>query len=124
MPNEKSKRITTKKRVREFSNANKCKFERAVSLVNWNLTKSFDDVQFAISVFYIVLSFFFDTCFPWKTVRFRNTDPPWMNTTLKILIDRRHRAFHKKHKLKYLRLRAHVINYTRSRIKEKIFVRS
>lgn len=112
-PCETSKSITTKKKVRDFSKVNKCNFESAMSLVNWSIIESYYDIDFAISVFYNVLSFLYDACFPWITVRFRSNDPPWMNATLKVLMYRRDRAFYKNHRLKYIRLRTQVINYNR-----------
>jgi hypothetical protein len=112
-PNKARKPVTTKKRIRNLSKANKRKFEITMCLVNWNLIKNFGDTQLAMNVFHSVLCFIYDACFPWITVRFRSNDPPWMNASLKILMDKRDNAFCKNHRSKYCRLRANVITYIR-----------
>ena len=82
-----------KKRVRNFCKCNKRQFDRVISLVNWNFINVFEDPNLAASVFHDILFFIFDSCFPFITVRFRSSDPPWMTASLKILIDKRDRAY-------------------------------
>ena len=106
--------IVIKKRVRNFSKRNKFQFNRVISLVNWNLINYFEDANLAASVFHYILFALFDTCFPFVTVRFRNCDPPWMSVALKVLINKRDRAYCKGQSSKYRALREAVIKYTRS----------
>jgi hypothetical protein len=54
-----------------------------------------------------------DTFFPFKTIRVRNFEPPWMHVSLKIMINDRDRAFSNKEHAKFLRLRENVINHTK-----------
>jgi hypothetical protein len=54
-----------------------------------------------------------DACFPFKTIRIRSTDPPWVKHSLKLLIDRRDRAFSLRQMAKYKRLRNEVIVHVR-----------
>ncbi|MEL7308255.1 MAG: reverse transcriptase family protein, partial [Pseudomonadota bacterium] len=99
----------TKKRIRNFCNDNRQSFDRTVSLVNWNVLQDFHDVDFAFTVFQNTLRLIFESCFPYISVRFRSNDPPWMNGELKILLDKRDRAFSKRQMRKYLSLRSKVI---------------
>ena len=57
------------------------------------------------------LKFIFDFCFPFRTIRLRHTDQPWVKSLLKLLIDERDRAFTKGHTCKYRRLRVKVIEH-------------
>ena len=104
--------VTTKNIIRVFSEANKRSFVTTLSLINWNLIEFFDNVDLAMTAFQNVLWFIFDSFFPRKTVRFRNTDPPWMSPSLKVLMDHRDRAYNDKKTDKYLRLRQAVIHLT------------
>ena len=63
--------------------------------------------------FMIGLYFFYDRCFPTRTVRLRSSDPPWMKPSLKVLIDDRDRAYSLGQRSKYLRLRQEVVRHTR-----------
>ncbi len=103
--------VTVKKKIRNFSLKNRRSFETAMSLVNWQLLDGYPDVDFAVDTLHKVLQFLFDTCFPYVTVRFRSTDPVWMNGTLKVLMDKRDRAFYNKNFVKYRYLRSNVIKY-------------
>jgi len=103
--------VIVKKRIRNFSQKNRRSFETAMSLVNWQLIDDFSDIDFAVVTLHNVLSFLFDSCFPYVTVRFRSTDPAWMNGTLKVLMDKRDRAFHNKNFVKYRYLRLKVVKY-------------
>ena len=109
---------TTKKRVRNFCPVNKFQFQRIISLIDWSLIDNFHDPDFAMSVLHVVLFFIFDSCFPWVTVRFSNKDPPWMSVPLKVLMDRRDRAFSKGRLIQYKSLRSQVIRLTAA-LKEK-----
>ena len=104
----------TKKRVRNFSCKNKRKFERLISLVNWNLINCIEDSSMAASIFHNVLCFIFDNCFPWITVRLRSNDPPWMSASLKVLINKRDAAYSTRNMSRYCKLRSAVIKCTRN----------
>jgi len=47
----------------------------------------------------------FDQCFPLCVIRLRDSDPPWMKPSVKIIINRRDRAYAEGKWLKYMRLR-------------------
>ena len=53
-----------KKRVRNFSSSNKVRFQRALSFIDWSVIESFDDPDYAMSLFHDVLLSIFDFCFP------------------------------------------------------------
>lgn len=52
-----------------------------------------------------------DECFPTRTIRVRSSEPPWMKPSLKLLINRRDKAYYEKKLLKYNRLKEDVINH-------------
>ena len=79
-----------------------------ISLVDWTLLESFEDPNVAMSIFHEVLFDIFEFCFPHVTVRFSDRDPPWMSVPLKILLNRRDRAFNQGKTQLFKRLRSQV----------------
>jgi hypothetical protein len=94
------------------------KFQRVISLIDWPLFDNIDDPDFAMNVFHDVLFYVFDSCFPYVTVRFTNKDPPWMSVSLKVLLNRRDRAFSKGKMRQFQLLRSQVIHLTAQLKKE------
>ena len=72
-----------------------------------------DDLDASATFFQDSLTFLFNECFPLRTVRLRSSDPPWLKPSLKILVDDRDKAFHKRQWSKYYRLRQEVISHTK-----------
>lgn len=113
--------IVSKKRIRKFSKSNVARFAEAICSTDWlSVVSSRDQFDEALNHFVNHLSFLFDHCFPYRTVRIRSTDPEWMNESLKVLIDDRDRAFANKQWSRYNRLKeevcAHVIYLKRSHV--------
>lgn len=84
-----------------------------ISKIDWQGLEKFSDVSVAAEVFQDTLKSLFRIFFPVKTVRWRSSDPPWWNSTLKLLLDDRDRAFSDRNWAKYTRLRDRVIEYTK-----------
>ena len=61
-----------------------------------------------MALFQNCLKAVFDLCFPLRSIRVNPRDPPWVTTQLKVLINDRDRAFSRRQRLKYLRLRRQV----------------
>ena len=55
----------------------------------------------------------YDSSFPFKTIRIRPEDPPWMEPSLKMMIDDRDKAYSEKKWKKFYRLRSNVINHVK-----------
>jgi hypothetical protein len=107
-------KCVTKRTVRKFSKANIARFRFFVSSTNWlSLVNSSDDLDVSTSLFMNSLTHLFDLCFPSRVVRVKDSDPEWMNPSLKILIDDRDRAFSNHQWSKYHRLREEVVAHTR-----------
>lgn len=98
-----------KKKVRNFSKSNMQSFHRTISLIDWDIILQFSDLDIAAIALNNVLWFIYDDCFPLVTVRFRNTDPPWMSAQLKLLMDKRDRAYRDKQTVRYCELRNDVV---------------
>ena len=104
-----SKPVTRKIKIRKFSTAAKVRFANLISGTDWMAAlRSFKDLDACTSFLSTSLYYFFDLCFPIRTVRMRSNDPPWLKPSLKVLIDDRDRAFSKKQIAKYCRLRKEV----------------
>jgi hypothetical protein len=107
-------KIIYKKRVRKFSLSGKGLFSSFISTTNWQqIVSSCDSVNECFDLFLSILASAYDQCFPWRTVRVRQSDPPWVKDSLRILIDQRDSAYKKRHTLKYLRLREDVIRHVK-----------
>ena len=106
------KHSIVKKVVRNMSKANLALFNSIVTDVDWQAyVCSFANIDDAFQNFLSVLRSIFDLCFPFRTIRLRPTDQPWVKPSLKLLIDERDRAFSKGHISKYCRLRTRVIDH-------------
>ena len=111
-PSSSYNRVIVKKKTRRFSRANLAKFSDYVSSTDWlSVVNSCDTVSSATSLFHKLLYELFCHCFPEKTVRFRPNEPSWMKCSLKLLINDRDRAFHKRHWFKYNRLKKDVCDH-------------
>jgi len=95
-----SRKVTT----RDFRKKNHDLFLSLLLSINWNAVLSFDSIDLAISAFNDIVFTFFDCCFPVRSVRMREDDPPWMTPFMKFLFDRMDRAFSNNH-AKYVDLR-------------------
>jgi len=103
-----------KKKVRNYSLRNRIHFDSQVRSYDWlALVDSESNLDNAALLFLNCLQELFSVCFPYKTIRFRSSDPPWMRSSLKFLIDQRDRAFSQGHMHKYRRLCNEVVRHTR-----------
>lgn len=75
---------------------------------------SIDDVSAAAELLSSELLTLIDKHFPFRTVKIRSDDKPWVKPSLKYLINKRDRAYSQGKKLKYLRLREAVIRHSHS----------
>lgn len=108
------RQLLAKRKVRKFTKANVARFCHQVSSIDWvSVVKSIDDLDASVTFFQDSLTFLFNKCFPLRTVRLRSSDPPWLKPSLKILIDDRDKAFHKRQWTKYRRLCQEVIAHTK-----------
>lgn len=113
-PTQITRPSSVKRKVRKFSRSNSAGFYSAISNYDWfRLVQSVDDLNDAAALFCNCVYHLFDFFFPWRTIRVRSDDPPWMKISLKILIDDRDRAYACGQMSKYKRLRTEVINHTR-----------
>lgn len=118
-------RSVIKKKVRKFSHVNFSKLSDHISSIDWlALINSCSSVDESADFFLGALFCLFDMCFPEKTVRIRANEPSWMKCSLKLLIDERDKAFHKRQWPKYNRLkdevRKHVIHLKSVYLQEAI----
>lgn len=72
-----------------------------------------DDVNQIMNMFLDFINPLLDEHFPFKTVRLRSDDKAWVKPSLKLLINRRDRAFAERKSLKYQRLRQAVIDHVK-----------
>ena len=99
-----------KKRVRKFSKSNMAKFLFEMSNINWlSLVESIADLNESSSFFLNSIRALYDTCFPLRTVRMRESDPSWVRPSLKLLVDDRDKAYNNGEWSKYYRLRDEVV---------------
>lgn len=100
----------TKKRVRNFSRANKQRFGELISSYDWQaFVNSYAHVEQSSMALQESIKVLYESCFPYRTIRLRNTDPPWVTPQLKLLINDRDKAFNLKQWTKYTRLKNEVI---------------
>ena len=84
-------------------------FNNIITTFDWNyFITSVCNVDDAAEQFLGALYFFYDRCFPQRTIRIKSNDPYWMKDWLKVLINDRDRAYNKKQWSKYFRLRNEV----------------
>ena len=95
-----------KREVRNISKYNKARFSELVNQIDWlSLLSSTHSLNLAASTLLSTLHSIYDFCFPSRVIRLRHSDPPWMKASLKIILDKRDRAYAEGKHLKYLRLR-------------------
>ena len=102
-----------KKRVRKFSKSSLVRFQTLVCNIDWISVTDSLDLHSAFKFFLSLLFQFFDSCFPFRTIRLRSGDPEWVKASLKVLIDDRDRAYSRGQWPKYLRLRNEVNDHIR-----------
>ena len=104
----------TKHVIRKFSHSRIARFHGLVECYDWlGVMSEIPDVNVAFLTLVSILSNFFNSCFPTRTVRLRSTDPEWFQLSLKVLIDDRDRAFSEGNFHKYRRLKNEVICHIR-----------
>ena len=100
-----------KKLIRKYSKSSIISFHNYIDSINWlAFVRCIDNLDDAFSVFLRYLFGVFDFFFPMRTIRVRASDKPWLNSSVKLLINARDRAFSKGKTSKYIRLRHQVIN--------------
>ena len=103
-----------KLRVRNFSFSNSVAFFSAINNYDWlSLVKESSSLKDSIDAFQGCISYLFELFFRPRIIRVRDREPPWMKTSLKILINDRDRAFANKEFVKYRSLREKVIKHTK-----------
>ena len=104
---------TVKKcKVRKITASNLAFFQSLMHDIDWlNYVSCFNDIKDAFHTFLETLKSVHDYCFPEKTIRIRENEPPWVKPSLKLLIDDRDRAYFKGQLAKYNRLRIEVIEH-------------
>ena len=104
--------LCAKKHVRKITKYNKSKFGEMLHQIDWySFVVSAPDIDSAALSLHSCIYAIYDLCFPLRVIRIRNTDPPWMKASMKILLDRRDRVFHQGKRLKYLRLREEAVRH-------------
>ncbi len=110
-----------KRRVRKFTQSSFVSFQSYISSFDWlAFVRDMSDLEDAFSVLLKTLHSVFDHFFPLRTVRWRQSDKPWVTSSLKLLINARDSAFSKGQSAKYLRLRQEVISHIKL-LKSKFF---
>ena len=84
----------SKLRIRKVSKAGVSSFHQAVCEYDWlSLVSETKDVNDSCDVFLQCLQYLFDLYFPFKTVRVRSRESPWIKLSLKLLINGRDVTF-------------------------------
>ena len=100
----------TKVKVRKYTKSNISYFRDILISTDWlGLVMAESCLDDSASIFLSTLKYLVDLCFPMRCVRIRETDPVWMSSSLRILINDRDAAWRDKKMNKYLRLREEVI---------------
>lgn len=109
------RRVTFKKiSVRKIKNSSLLGFFNTISTIDWiKLSSSGPTLHECASIFLTTVKHLVDIYFPFRSIRVRSSEPPWMRHSLKILLNDRDRAFSEGKREKYLRLREKVISHTR-----------
>ena len=79
------------------------------------LVKSTNDINESAVIFQNSLCALYNECFLERKVRIRASDLPWVRPSLKIMIDDRDRAFHRRQWGKYRSLRKEVVIHIKHR---------
>ena len=106
--------IPYKKVVRKLSRSGKASFSEKVCQTDLvaivDSASTLDDSAYRLES---TLSEIYISCFPTRTIRFRDSEPRWLKASLKMLIDDRDRAYAQGKRKKCLRLRQKVIEHTK-----------
>ena len=89
----------TKKCARKFSHANVARSKDSVLKihVNWlSFVQRYSNLNKYFSVFIDAFNTLIDMHFPLRTIHVRDTEPSWMNVSLKLAVDDRDRAYRDK----------------------------
>ena len=90
------------------------KFAAALSCAPFlSQVKAETDASAAVELFTKDLYNIYNENFPLRCVKLRTDDKPWIKPSLKLLINKRDRAFHNGNNAKYIRLRESVILHTK-----------
>ena len=115
--------ITTKIKVRSFTPSSFASCMDTLSCFDWSQVFALrDNIDDMVATFESVLKDIYHKFFPEKTVRMRNTDPPWITPCLKTLSDARDRALHRGNYAKFICLRERFIREC-NKAKTKYFQR-
>ena len=99
-------------KVRKITASNLAFFQTYMHDIDWlKYVSCINDIEEAFLTFLETLKSVYDYCFPEKTIRMRENDPPWLKPSLKLLIDERDRAYCKGQVAKYKRLRLEVTEH-------------
>jgi hypothetical protein len=112
-PNSTPAVTVTKKLVRTNTKANMAAFMQAAASIDWMAVVDEQDrsVDESATCFQEVIILLLDSFFPLRVIRERSNDPIWMKPSMKILLNRRDRAYAEKKWRKYERLRDEVIRH-------------
>ena len=103
-----------KKQVRKFPPSNRARFTETIYAIDWlSLVESAVTLDDGALVLQRTIFHLYDKCFPFRTVRYRFCDPPWMQACLKLVINERDRAWTNGKMEKYTRLRRKAIFLTK-----------
>ncbi|MEL7309624.1 MAG: hypothetical protein AAGK05_18395, partial [Pseudomonadota bacterium] len=98
-----------------FSKSACAGFYETVNNVNWmNFFNDDMSLESIVVDFHECVKYLFDLYFRVKIIRVRDHEPPWMNHTLKILMNDCDRAFSTNNRAKFCRLRNEVIRQIQS----------
>jgi hypothetical protein len=101
-----------KVRIRKMSKSARAGFLSAVNSVDWLSTSILQNsLNDSFLILHDTILYLLDLFFPFKTIRVRSDEPPWMTVSLKVLINDRDRAFANNQLSKFLRIRAEVIDH-------------
>jgi hypothetical protein len=95
-----NKKVTRPSNPSKFAN-----FMRVMALHDWTQYALVDDVQDGVQQLEKAIFSIYSDSFPTKTISFSSADKPWINSSIKDLINLRDAAYSEKKTLKYLRLR-------------------
>jgi len=102
----------TKRLVRTNTKANMAAFMQTAASIDWlAVVDGHESVDDSAKIFQEVIILLLDSYFPLRVIRERSNDPIWMKPSMKILLNRRDRAYAEKKWRKYERLRDEVIRH-------------
>jgi hypothetical protein len=108
-PSDVAKPFYCKKSVRKFTKGGAAWFRDAVISTDWlSMVESEVVLDESASILLTTLKFLYDTAFPVRTVRIRDTDPVWLTPSLRLLMNERDQAWNSGKLVKFRRLREEV----------------